>query len=189
MNWPDDLDEINDLLLKDAILLLPTDSVWGICCDATSQVAIHRILKLKSQPEHKGLVTLVADIEMLKSFVPVIHPRLETLLSLHKRPMTVLYNGVKDLPDILFGEDGSLAVRVAHDPFIQDVIYRLGKPIVATLPAEWGGQAPSTFGAISSLFIEHVDYVAQWRRRDKEDREVSTIVRMNKHLELDFIRC
>ncbi len=188
MNWPDNLLTIKDLLLNDGIILLPTDSVWGICCDATRPSAIHRVLKLKQQPEGKGLVTLVSDIKMLKDFVPTIQPRLETLIALHQRPLTVLFNDVISLPESLMGPDRLIALRVVKDPFIQDLIRTIGHPLVASTAGLWGDLAPAHFGAISSHILENVDYVALWRRKERDEREVSIIVRMNGHLDLDFIR-
>lgn len=187
MIWPDDLLELNDLLINDGILLLPTDSVWGICCDATRPSAIHRILKLKHQQEGTGLVTLVSDMAMLKSYIHSIPPRLETLIALHQRPLTVLYKGVS-LPQALQGPDESTALRVVKDPFIHDLIQSLGRPLVASTAGLWGETPPSHFGAISSHILENVDYVALWRRKEREEKEVSIIVQMNAYLELDFIR-
>lgn len=188
MMWLDEVSEICDYLAMENIVLLPTDTVWGLSCDAHNLVAIHRILKLKQQPEDAGMICLVSSLEMLRAFVPVIHPRLETLLSLHRRPLTVLYGRVDGLSDLLRGPSGKWAIRVTTDPYMQAIIEKLGRPIIATIPARWGEEAPSHFGAIGSDFLEAVDFIARWRRHEKQQQIPSPIVELDKHKELVFLR-
>ncbi|MCO6485007.1 MAG: Sua5/YciO/YrdC/YwlC family protein [Saprospiraceae bacterium] len=176
------------LLDKDGILLLPTDAVWGLCGNALSPVAIHRILKLRQQEPGQGLVILVADLPMLKEYVTEIHPRLETLLALHRRPLTILYPHTRALPDVLCGPEGKWAVRITLDPFLKDLIRAFGKPLVAAIPKTVDDPVPTHFGMISSAFLEQVDYVAKWRRQDKTEGEVSVIAEWTAQNELRFIR-
>lgn len=188
MNWPDDIEELCGLLRKDGIVLLPTDTIWGLCCDATNPVAIHRIRHLKQLDQQEGMVVLVADLPMLKSLVGELHPRLETLLSLHRRPLTVVYAQALGLPDILKGEQGRWAIRITAEPFLQDLIRELGHPLVAAAPHLPGEEPPLHFGAISSAFLEKVDYIARWRRNEKKEGEISVIVELDAHQELVFLR-
>ena len=98
MVWPEDRDYLSDLLANDNVLLMPTDTVWGLVANATSETAIQRVIHLKGGQKDRGLVILVSDLDMLKTVVPDLHPRLETLLTLHRRPLTILYEQTKGLP-------------------------------------------------------------------------------------------
>lgn len=188
MNWPDDLTQMRELLERDGLLLLPTDTTWGLCCHAMRPAAIHRIFKLKQQKPGRGLVCLVADLDMLKRYSGTIHPRLENLLVLNRRPLTVLYPEARDLPELLAGPTGKWAIRITGDPFLKDLIREMDAPLVASLPALDGDPVPGHFGVVSSLFLENVDYVARWRRNDKTPGEVSVMVEMDEHHDLAFLR-
>jgi len=188
MNWPDDLVQLKDLLERDGLALLPTDSVWGLCCHALRPAAIHRVFKLKQQKPGEGLVILVADLPMLKELTGPLHPRLETLLALHRRPLTVLYGQAGALPEVLAGPGGKWAIRITSDPFLRDLIREMEAPLVASLPALPGEDAPAHFGVISSQFLENVDYVARWRRNDKTPGDVSVMVELDAFNDLVFLR-
>lgn len=185
----DDISEIVRLLEGGGIICYPTDTIWGIGCDATNEAAIARISALKGRAPDKGYVLLVSSIEMLKQYVPKIHPRLETLLSFHQRPLTIVYErGVVGLPAAAKAPDGSAAIRVAQDEFCQQLIEALGKPLISTSANKSGEPFPPTFGGISSEILGGVDYVVKYRQDDKEPGEPSSIAKLDRHHELDFIR-
>ena len=185
----DDISEIVRLLEGGGIICYPTDTIWGIGCDATNEAAVARISALKGRAPDKGYVLLVSSIEMLKRYVPKIHPRLETLLSFHQRPLTIVYErGVAGLPAAAKAPDGSAAIRVAQDEFCQQLIEAFGKPLISTSANKSGEPFPPTFGAISSEILGGVDYVVKYRQDDKEPGEPSSIAKLDRHHELDFIR-
>jgi L-threonylcarbamoyladenylate synthase len=184
----DDISEIASLLQKGSIICYPTDTVWGIGCDALHQSSVERISALKGRVPEKGYVMLVSGIEMLKCFVPMIPPRLETLLAHHQRPLTMIYAETIGLPAWVKAPDGSAAIRVATDEFCRELIETFGNPIISTSANKSGEPFPATFGAISSEILVGVDYVVKYRQDDKEPAEPSSIAKLDRFQELEFIR-
>ena len=186
--FKDDLNEIVQLLNNGSVILYPTDTIWGIGCDATNSEAIERIYTLKRRPKEKSFILLVDDIPMLKDYVQSIHPRIETLLSFHDKPLTVIYKKGKNLPENVLGPKGSIAIRVVKDAFCREIIEKLGKPLVSTSANISGDPHPKHFGEIRSDILSGVDYIAQHRRDDREDVEPSVIVKYGPKGDLEFIR-
>ncbi|HND89230.1 MAG TPA: Sua5/YciO/YrdC/YwlC family protein [Saprospiraceae bacterium] len=184
----DDISEITQILLDGGIICYPTDTVWAVGCDATQPEAVARVAALKRQPPGVGFVLLVSDIPMLKQYAHKIHPRLETLLAHHTRPLTVVYNHNTGLPDSVKASDGTAAIRIAQDEFCQTLIHALGKPLLSTAAHVLGQPFPPTFGAVSSEILTAVDYVVKYRQDDKEPQQPSPIARLDRHLELEFLR-
>jgi len=184
----DNIEAVVDILVDGGIICYPTDTVWGIGCDATNISAIKKVNKLKGRPNGKGYVLLVDSIQMLKNYVEELHPRMETLLEYHKRPLTLIYPKAKNLPKEVCGEDGSVAIRLAKCTFCQTLISALGAPIISTSANLSGVPFPKTFGEISSEIIEKVDYIAKERRWDKTNGQPSTIAYVDKDGMLEFIR-
>jgi L-threonylcarbamoyladenylate synthase len=162
-------DEILTVIRNGEVILYPTDTIWGIGCDATNEKAVERIIDIKSRRSDKGFVVLVDSIEMLKKFVKHVHPRVETLISFHERPLTVIYDEGKG-------------------PFCRELIKQFGKPLVSTSANISGEPFPAHFGEISSEIFEKVDFVVKYKQDSKDQGEPSVIVRLNEQEELDFIR-
>lgn len=184
----DNFENIAEILNNDGIILYPTDTIWGLGCDATNPVAVERVYNLKQRDRSKPFVLLVDSIEMIKDYVEMLHPRLETLMMHHTRPMTVIYDKAKNLPENAVGPGGSVAIRVAMDPFCKQLIRAVGKPLVASSANISEEPFPATFGEISSQVIQGVDYVAKHRRNDKAPKEPSVIVKYDGKGELVFLR-
>ena len=183
-----DLEPILACLENGGTILYPTDTIWGLGCDATNAEAVAKIYELKGRQPDKPYVLLVSSIEMLKEYVERIHPRVETLLLFHERPLTVIYEKAKNLPAISTGSDGSVAIRVTHDPFCKELIETFGKPIVSTSANVSDEPFPNHFGEISSAIIVGVDYVVKHRTMDKDMNQPSVIARMDENEELEFLR-
>ena len=169
-------------------ILYPTDTVWGIGCDATNEAAVARVLALKRRPSNQGLITLVDSLELLRAHVPEIHPRLQTLLAHHQRPLTMIYPDAEGFAAGVCAADGSAAIRIARDPYCQALIARFGRPIVSTSANLPGEPTPAHFGAISSEILRAVDYVAKHRQRETGNAEPSLIARWNEQDELEAVR-
>lgn len=184
----DDISEIARLLEAGGLICYPTDTIWAIGCDATNETAIARLSALKELPPGTGYVILVNNIEMLKQYAPKIHPRVETLLAYHQRPLTMIYEKPAGLPAGVKHANGTAAIRVATDEFCRELIEAFGKPIVGTAACKHGKPWPPTFGGISSEILGGVDYVVKYRQDDKEPHEPSAIARLDRHKELEFIR-
>jgi len=184
----DDISDIARLLEDGGLICYPTDTIWAIGCDATNETAIARLSALKEQPPGQGLILLVDSVDMLKQYAPKIHPRVETLLAYHQRPLTMVYEKPVGLPAAVKHANGSVAIRVATDEFCQELIKVFGKPIVSTAACKHGQPSPPSYGGISSEILGSVDYVVKYRQDDREPHEPSAIARLDRHKELEFIR-
>ncbi len=184
----DNIEAVVDILVDGGIICYPTDTVWGVGCDATNTDAIQKINTLKGRPTGKGYVLLVDSIQMLKNYIEELHPRIETLLEYHQRPLTIIYPKAKNLPAEVCGDNGSVAIRLTQCSFCKAVIKELNAPIVSTSANLAGVPFPKTFGEISSEIIENVDYIAKERRWDKTNGQPSTIAFVDDNGMLEFIR-
>ena len=184
----DDISDIARLLDGGGLLCYPTDTIWAIGCDATNETAIERLTALREQVPGKGYIILVDSVDMLKQYVLKVHPRVETLLAYHQRPITIIYDHPQDLPAALLAKDGSIAIRVATDEFCRELIRHFGKPIVSAAACKVSEPFPPTFGAISSEILGNVDYVVKYRQDDKEPQEPSAMARLDRQRELEFVR-
>lgn len=184
----DDISDIVRLLNEGGLICYPTDTIWGIGCDATNEAAIERLSKLKGQHPEKGYILLVDSLTMLKRYIPKIHPRLETLLAFHQRPLTLIYKNAMGLPESVKSPEGTVAIRIARDEFCQELIKNLDRPIVSTAASKYDEPFPPTYGAISSEILGGVDYVVKYRQDDKEPQTPSAIAYLDRSKELEFIR-
>ena len=181
-------EEILNVLRHGNTILFPTDTIWGIGCDATNPQAVEKINAIKGRPSDKGYVLLVDSLEMLKKHVLHVHPRIETLLGYHNRPLTIIYDDGLGLAENVLAKDGSVGIRIVKDAFCRELINQFGKPIVATSANVSGLSFPTHYGEISSDVLEKVDFVVKFRQDSKERGEPSIIARLNEFEELDFIR-
>ena len=183
----DDISEIAQIVLNGGIICYPTDTVWALGCDATNEDAVERLIRLKNG-NPSGYVVLTPSMDMLKKYVVKIHPRLETLLSFHTRPLTIVYDRSTGIAPALKAPNGSVAIRVTQDPFCIELMEKTGKPMVGTVASKTGAPWPPTYGAISSEILGSADYVVKYRQDDKEPQEPSSIANLDRHQELEFLR-
>ncbi len=169
------------------VILYPTDTLWSLGCDAGREDSIERLRQIRSLRKDEPLTVLVSDLKMLLKYVGKLHPRLETLLLYHQRPLTVLYEGVRHLPASLFTSDGQVAIRITVSPFCKQLIDRFGRPLVASAAARPGYKLPATFGEIQSDIIQASDYVFA-PSLEEGDGEPSVLVRLSEKAELVFLR-
>ena len=178
--FENDIKACIDTLSRGGIILYPTDTIWGIGCDATNESAVEKIYRVKNRPGEKAMVVLVADdrdiLQYTASPDPAIFDYLETLTS----PTTVIYENALGLADNLTGEDGSIAIRVCRDEFCRHLIKRFRKPLVSTSANISGSPSPSNFKAIDQSIVEGVDYVVRHRQDEQAKATPSTIVKWIK---------
>jgi L-threonylcarbamoyladenylate synthase len=184
------LNPIINILEQGGAILYPTDTIWGLGCDATNPQAVEKIFDLKERDRGNPFVLLVSSITMLRDYVEHIHPRIETLLIYHKQPLTFIYDQAKNLPAISHGENGSVAIRIPQDDFCKRLIENFGKPLVATSANIEKEPLPRYFGEISSAVIQKVDYVVKHRQTDRTLGAPSVIAKLNDpdKAELVFLR-
>ena len=175
--------------LKDGkVLLYPSDTIWGLGCSTDFPEALDRLYEIKQRPGSKAAILLVDSIDMLKKYIDYIHPRVETLMGFHKRPLTVIYKHAKNLDPRFTAQDGSIAIRVCEDLFCKALIQEIKGPLVSTSANFNGIDAPAHFGEIDPLLIQQVGYVVKYRQDDTSKNQVSSIIRFDPEGELEFIR-
>jgi len=188
MVFDDDIKACLNVLTNGGIILYPTDTVWGIGCDATNEKAVEKIYTLKKRNEEKSMIILVAkESEILKytrQQEPVIF---DYIKGIHK-PTTVIYEDACNIAKNLINKDGSIGIRIVKDPFCIELIERLGKPIVSTSSNISGYPPPSYFEDIDIEIKNGVDYIVQHRQDDLTESVPSAIVKLNADGSLTIIR-
>ncbi len=167
-----------EILRSGGIILYPTDTVWGIGCDATDAAAIDRIYRLKERDDSKSMIILVADERAILKYTASPDPAVFEILENTDRPTTIIYENALDLPDNLINSDGSIAIRIVQEPFCRALIKRLGKPIVSTSANQSGKPAPRVFSEITAPIRQGVDYIVAYRQDDDTISAPSRIIRM-----------
>lgn len=187
-SYVDNLYVVRDILNENKIILSPTDTVWGLGCSALSEEAVAKIYKVKNRPIDKSCILLVDSVALLKKYIVAIHPRIETLIHFHHRPLSVVYQANKNLPSYLTRDDNSIAIRVTKDPMLCDLIALLGCPLVSTSANSSGKETPRHFHEIESEIVSNVDYVFQSKRHVKDNNPPSMLIKFDEQGELIFLR-
>ena len=184
----DDIQACIKVLQNGGLILYPTDTVWGIGCDATNAAAVKLIFELKKRVDSKALIVLVENENAIPKYVEIAELRvLDYLKGVHK-PTTVIYQKAKNLAKNLLAEDGSVAIRVCKDTFCQALLKQFGKPIVSTSANVSTYPTPLNFQDISIDIIEGVNYVAKHRQSEMELQQPSAIVKWEKDGQIVIIR-
>lgn len=164
-------------LLAGKLLLYPTDTVWGIGCDATDSKAVAKVFELKRREESKSLVILVASLEMLEEYISTVPDEVLEILKQKKKPTTIIYKQPKGLAKNTIASDDTVAIRIPKHKFCQKLIQKLGKPIVSTSANISGEPTPKAFTEISQAILDGVDYIVNLER-EKIASKSSTILRI-----------
>ena len=171
------LNQSIEALLNSQVILYPTDTVWGLGCDATNIDAVAKIFKLKNRIESKSLVVLVSSIEMLRTYVDTVPQKAIDIISTTKNPTTIIYNNPKGLAANAIALDNTIAIRIPTHNYCLEVINKLGKPIISTSANISGESTPKSFSEISLPILEGVDYVVNLEQ-DKITDKSSTILKL-----------
>jgi L-threonylcarbamoyladenylate synthase len=175
-------------LKEKGIILYPTDTVWGIGCDATCVEAVKKIFSIKERSTSKNMILLIDHESKLNSYVRDIPEQAWTLIEYSEKPLTIIYDGAKNLPPEVIAEDGSIAIRVTKDEFCCNLISALRKPLISTSANLSGDETPSSFNQINPKIIESADYVVNWRQTENIVAHPSTIIRLRSGGQIEFIR-
>ncbi len=174
---------------NDGVILFPSDTLWGLSCSIESEKGVERIYDIKQRPRTSPLILMVSHLEMLKEYVSYIHPRVETMLEYHKRPLTVIYKDLNDaVPGYLKADDGSVAIRIATNEFCKNIIDLLGHPITTTSANVHGEETAMHFSDISESVRSKVDFILPTTFYTPSFPGPSKIARFDRDGELDFIR-
>lgn len=170
------------------IILYPTDTIWGIGCDATNTEAVKKIFALKQREEAKSMIILLDTDNKLQSYVREVPDIAYDLIEYAENPLTLVMPGAKNISEALIAADGSVGIRVAKHPFCEQLIQRLRKPLVSTSANISGQPSPQNFGEIAQDIIEGVDYVVDIDQHDTSLKKPSTIMRLAPDGRFEFLR-
>ena len=174
-----DIEKCLETLKSGGLILYPTDTVWGIGCDATNKEAVEKIYKLKRRSDEKAMIVLVADERDVMQHVAAPDLSLFDYLDKTAKPTTVVYEGALGFADNIVASDGSIAIRICKDEFCRQLIKRFRKPIVSTSANISGLPAPKFFKEISDEIKNGADYIVQHRRDDETISEPSSLIKWN----------
>lgn len=159
------------------ILLYPTDTVWGLGCDATNEEAVKKVYALKERAESKSLVILVDSLDMLNDYIRYIPEEALRLLNSLEKPTTIIYEHKQGLANNMIAADNTIAVRIPNHQFCRDLITQFGKPIVSTSANKSGSETPKSFDEIDSAILKGVDYIVNLER-EHVSLKASTILKL-----------
>jgi L-threonylcarbamoyladenylate synthase len=176
-----------EILFKKRILLYPTDTVWGIGCDATNEATVSKIFEIKKRNESKSLVVLVDSYPMLEKYIDKIPDVVKKILSKSKKPTTIIYSNPKHLAKNTIAQDNTIAIRIVQDEFCKKLINQFGKPIVSTSANSSGDSTPKSFVEISKSILDSVDYIVNLHKK-KITNKSSSIIRILNDDSIEVIR-
>lgn len=188
MNQAEDIRNAVDVLRRGGVILYPTDTVWGIGCDASNEKAVERVYEIKHRNDSKALICLVDSDGRLQRYVRNVPPIAWDLLDAATKPLTLILDGAVNLAPNLIAEDGSIGLRITHEPFSKELCYRFQKAIVSTSANISGEPAAQNYGDISQELIDAVDYVCFSRRQEHRPHKPSSIVKLAVNGEVKVIR-
>lgn len=183
--------EINkavEVLRKGGIIVYPTDTIWGIGCDATNEKAVKKIYDLKKRLEKKTMIVLICKSESLKKYIDKLPNIAFDLIESWDKPLTIVYDGAMNIAKNLISDDNSVAIRVSKDEFSQKVIDRLGKPLVSTSANKSGEKPPIFFKNIDNEILEGVDHVVNLFHDSLNEVKPSTIIRLHQDGNFEVLR-
>jgi len=175
-------------LKKGNIILSPTDTIWGLHCDATNILAIEKIIYIKNRPTVKSFIIIVSDIDMVLEYVSHIPTIAYQLIQNTTEPLTIVYPEGKNLPKIILGDDNSIAIRITLHPILKQIIKEFNKPILSTSANFSGEKPPSTFEEINDLIKKTVDYISFLPEMEKKQNKPSKIIKVLPNNEFIILR-
>ena len=170
------------------VILYPTDTIWGLGCDATNPEAVAKIYAIKQREDAKALISLVDSEAKIDFYVPDVPDVAWQLLEVAERPLTIIYDNVRNLAPNLMAEDGSAALRITREEFSRELCLRMKRAVVSTSANLSGRPAPRRFSDISAELLEAVDYVCTSRRDEKDNGLASSIIKLTASSEVTVIR-
>ena len=177
-----------ETMRKGGVILYPTDTVWGIGCDATNAEAVKRVYEIKRRDDSKALICLVDSDVRLQRYLRDAADVAWDLLTLPVKPTTVILDGVSGLAENLYAEDGSVGIRITHEDFSRELCYRLQRPIVSTSANISGEETAQNYRDISEEIISAVDYICETRRQEHLPHTPSSIIKLTKDGQVTIIR-
>jgi len=184
----DDIKAALEVLQKGGVILYPTDTIWGLGCDAGNEATVQRIYKIKNRIDSKSMLVLMENAALIERYVDEVPDIAYDLIELTDKPLTIIYDKAKNLAKNLIAEDGSIGIRITSEAFSKDLIRRFKRPIVPTSDNISGKPSPACFAEIDAEIIDAVDFVVKYRQEDITKSVPSSIIKLGKSGEIKIIR-
>ncbi len=184
----EDLNSSLETLRSGGLILYPTDTIWGIGCDATNPDAVEKIFALKGRDKGKSMIILLGNDNQLSSYVREVPEVAYELIEATDKPLTIIYSNAKNLAENVVADDGSIGIRIVNHPFCEQLLQRFRKPIVSTSANISGDPSARNFSEISEEIINGVDYVVKFGQQELANGTASTIMKLDPSGKFEFIR-
>ena len=184
----EDIKKACEILSKGGIIVYPTDTIWGIGCDATNEEAVKKIYAIKQRADSKSMLVLLDSSAKLDYYISDLPDIALDLIEISGKPLTIIYSGAKNLASNLIAEDGSIGIRITQESFSKELCRRFKKPIVSTSANISGKPSPANFSEIEWTIISAVDYVVNYRQDDLTKSKPSSIIKLDTGGVLKIIR-
>lgn len=184
----EDIKKALEVLKNGGIILYPTDTIWGIGCDATNEEAVQRIYQVKKRADSKSMLVLMENPALLDRYVDEVPEVAWDLIEVATTPLTVIYPGAKNLAKNLVAEDGSIGIRFTKEAFTSQLLQRFRRPIVSTSANISGEKPPTVFAQISEEIKKQVDYIVEYRQDDNTATQPSSIIKLGAGGQIEIIR-
>ena len=184
----DEIKKACEVMQNGGVILYPTDTVWGIGCDATNEEAVKRVFEIKQRADSKAMLVLVDNPVKVNFYVSDVPSVAWDLIDMATKPLTIIYDGARNLASNLIAEDGSVGIRVTTEEFSNQLCFRFRKAIVSTSANISGEPSPQVFSEISEEIKNAVDYIVDYRREEKNASRPSSIMKLGKGGVIKIIR-
>ncbi len=188
MEFSEDIKEACRIMSEGGIILYPTDTIWGIGCDATNPDAVHKVYEIKKRIDSKALIVLVDSSVKVDFYVDDVPNVAWDLIELAEKPLTVIYDGARNMANNLLAEDGSVGIRVTNEKFSKQLCQRFRKAIVSTSANISGQPSPANFSEVSEEIKAAVDYIVKYKQDDLSPAKPSSIIKLGKGGVIKVIR-
>lgn len=184
----EDIKKALEVLKAGGVILYPTDTIWGIGCDATNPKAVKRVYDIKQREDSKAMLVLLDNPNRLSSYVEEVPDIAMDLIEVSDKPLTLIYPGARNLASNLINTDGTIGIRISQEDFSNELIFRFRKPVVSTSANISGKPSPRNFADIDMEIIDAVDYVVKYRQDDLTLAHSSSIIKVGLGGEIQIIR-
>lgn len=187
-DFRDDINNAIEVLRKGGIILYPTDTIWGIGCDATNAQAVQKIYEIKQRDDSKSMLILLENPNLMLTYVEEIPEVGWDLIDFAEKPTTIIYDRAKNLAQNLIADDGSIGIRITKEVFTQNLIKRFRKPLVSTSANISGQTSPASFSEISEAIKSKVDYIVKYRQEETINPAPSSIIKLGSSGLIKIVR-
>lgn len=183
-----EIKQAHAILMQGGVILYPTDTIWGIGCDATCAEAVEKIYQIKERDPQKSMLVLVSDLAMAERYIDELPEAAIQLFEVSDQPLTLILDGARNLAPNLPASDGSIGIRIPDDDFCLGLLHKLRRPLVSTSANLSGDPSPGCFADIPGELLARADYVVNWRQEEPPQRQASSIIRIRRDGQITIIR-